>query len=499
MKNSILLAALLLLAGCATTGKVAVKNDFFLDEGFRENYLKQRPELPETIKQAVREARIVPGMSTAMVEELLGPPAKKYLSETDWMEVWFYPRLSVGFNNKREVVSVVEETSLRRAPEALDREIRVRREKALQQEREQAAAVLARRVWSLAFVVETPEQPGQVWVVGSDGKGLRKVADLAEYITWAFDEKTLAGVVLQKKEDGTSQEQFALWDVSTGQGNFLPVESEGGFLQWLADRKLLAVHPGQGRRIIFVDREGNQRGSQILSGQSNLPLQWPVWSPDGSAVAFYERKGPVPQLVVRETAGERVLFTLEAVEPVPVVWSPDSRQLLATRLTGLPAGEKRKTPVVSDESEENRTSISQERWLKLKRELVVVDVSSGQVRSTGIRGKAGQFNYSQGAWSPDGSCFVLAVATRGQKESIYRRETSGRLVQIADLPPAVSCQEVVFRPDGAAIAFVLNGQTVWSSSPEGKNRTLLVEVKEGFIRQLCWAPWASPGQVAPEK
>jgi|GEM_PF-1407023 len=484
MRKPVLFAVLVLLAGCATE-KFSAKNDFFLDQNFRQEYLKQKPELPEAVKQAIAKAEIIPGMPATVVSELLGLPPKRYISETEMMEVWFYPRLSIGFNNKGQVISVVEEPSLRRLPDTLDREIRERRLRNSQQKQAESKMLLAKRIWQLAFLIDTPEQPGQVWVVTSQGKGLKQVGSLVEYLTWAFDEKTLVGVVLKKKEDGTAEESFAIFNLETGESKVVAVESNGGYPSWVPQQKLLAVHTGQGRRVIFVDKQGNQKTSEVLAGKLNQSVFLPSWSPDGATVAFYEMEGRMGNLVVLETTSQKQIIVLEGVEARPIVWSPDSRRFLATRFLS------------QGSSGRKLSQLPEKKWGQLKRELVVIDVYTGKVMPTGIRGKAGQFSYSMNAWSPEGNSFVVCAAGSGKKENIYLVEVSGRLTKITDLPRNVSCQEACFQPDGSRIAFVLNSEAIWTVTVEGKEKTLLAETREGIIKQLVWCPWGSLPESQP--
>ncbi|MCM8769403.1 MAG: hypothetical protein NC911_07035 [Candidatus Omnitrophica bacterium] len=486
MKKSFWLI-LALLTGCVSQKAFRAEKDFFLDENFRRKYIQEKPDLPEGVKAAVLRAEIWPGMSQTIVEELLGPPEKKYVSETDWLEVWFY---SVGFNHKKEVVSVIEEPLLQRQPSSLDKEIKRRRQEEMQQRKKEIANVLAGRVWSLAFVVDSPEEPGQVWVIDSEGKGLKKVGSQAEHISWVFGESTLAALILKKKEDGTSQERFALWDISKSEEKEIPLEVEGGFFSWASGQKWLAIHPGNSRQIVFVDREGTQKGSKILPGKLNQPVRWPVFSPDGSAVAFYEGAGPAAKLVVMETIGDRVSVVLEPAEPAPVVWSPDSRRLVATLFLEKSTVDKIRMPKEGETTEglEKNARRLLEKWRRLKRELVVLDTYTGEITKTGIRGLAGQINYTQNAWAPDGDYLVVTTAL-GKKESVCRVEASGRWKVIAQFEQNVSCQEAALRPDSQAVVFVLNGQAIWSVTPEGKDRKLLATVKEGIIRELTWSPW----------
>jgi dipeptidyl aminopeptidase/acylaminoacyl peptidase len=67
----------------------------------------------------------------------------------------------------------------------------------------------------------------------------------------------------------------------------------------------------------------------------------PVWSPDGSRLAFVSMRGNHSFIGVLDVKARRVTFMAPSVDfdDAPV-WSPDGRQIAFTRRPGLPFGQQ---------------------------------------------------------------------------------------------------------------------------------------------------------------
>lgn len=91
----------LMAAGCITTQP---RKDFTRDKKLRESYVAEHQKLPEDIKQAILQGEIIPGMEKKTVKDLLDEPLEKYESETGMMEIWYYQKLYIGFDEKGKVV-----------------------------------------------------------------------------------------------------------------------------------------------------------------------------------------------------------------------------------------------------------------------------------------------------------------------------------------------------------------------------------------------------------
>ena len=96
---------LILAAGCAT---MQPGKDFTRDKELRESYVQEHQELQEDIKQAILQGEIIPGMEKKTIKDLLYEPLEKYESETDMMEVWYYEKFYIGFDEKGKVVKSEE-------------------------------------------------------------------------------------------------------------------------------------------------------------------------------------------------------------------------------------------------------------------------------------------------------------------------------------------------------------------------------------------------------
>jgi hypothetical protein len=85
-------------------------DSFYSSPDIRSAYVSNHPALSPEIKQAVVEGRIIPGMDTATIEDLFGPPEKTYISESGLMQVWFYDnsKFAFGFDNKGKLIKVLE-------------------------------------------------------------------------------------------------------------------------------------------------------------------------------------------------------------------------------------------------------------------------------------------------------------------------------------------------------------------------------------------------------
>jgi len=102
MKKLILFTFLLLFAGALFSDRK--KGKTFLDISFRENYVKNHPELKEEWRVSILKGEIPVGMEKEEVEKILGSNYEKYNSKTGLMEVWIYEKYYVGFDKNGKVV-----------------------------------------------------------------------------------------------------------------------------------------------------------------------------------------------------------------------------------------------------------------------------------------------------------------------------------------------------------------------------------------------------------
>ena len=103
MKELILFSFLILFAGCICEGNKK-KEKTFLDISFRENYVKNHPEIEEEWKMSILKGEIPIGMEKEEVEKILGKNYQIYKSKTGLMEVWTYEKYYVGFDKNGKVI-----------------------------------------------------------------------------------------------------------------------------------------------------------------------------------------------------------------------------------------------------------------------------------------------------------------------------------------------------------------------------------------------------------
>ncbi len=106
-KGYIFVLSFLLFSGCATIKKKKEKKEIeksFLNPLWREEIVKNVPDLSEKEKKVILDGKILVGMEKEKVEKVLGLPYGKYISDSKMMEVWFYDDFFVGFDKDGKVV-----------------------------------------------------------------------------------------------------------------------------------------------------------------------------------------------------------------------------------------------------------------------------------------------------------------------------------------------------------------------------------------------------------
>lgn len=104
---TVFLSILIFLTGCSTTTKkikIEKNKQSFLCPEWRQEIVKNIPDLDEKEKAEILEGKIPAGMSKEKVEKILGTPYGKYQSDSKMMEVWFYDEVFVGFDKDGKVV-----------------------------------------------------------------------------------------------------------------------------------------------------------------------------------------------------------------------------------------------------------------------------------------------------------------------------------------------------------------------------------------------------------
>jgi Tol biopolymer transport system component len=334
------------------------------------------------------------------------------------------------------------------------------------------------------------------WVVGADGRGARRLANLAiepgQWSAWSPDGTTLAfpGVPLDKKSANE-----AVYTVRVDGTGFRRVTrnqtrreraAEAGIVDiaWAPDGKRLAfmrydlVHADE---IDIVGSDGrNER--RVASGGC------PVWSPDGRRLAFWaqDRKGRFAGIdVVRPGKGPPRVIARTKGAWCPV-WSADGHRIFFFVGARNPYVANADTGAVSKPSAAERRQVrlaptAGQFWStdgKLLDAEGDFDENHYVVRVLTLHGVASTFRWSDDyspVWSPDGR--KLAFVRMQKVEQIFILDTvSKRLHRLAaGTNPAWSS-------DGNWIAF------------ERKNEIFVVPARGGVARSIgkgrhpVWSP-----------
>ncbi len=291
----------------------------------------------------------------------------------------------------------------------------------------------------LAFVAADRGLP-QIFVVGADGTGRRRLTSAAEPTTtpvWSPDGRRIAFIrrtgadthIYIMDADGGSQRPL-----TTGPGRAAsPAWSPDG-------RQIVFTATSNGPSQIAAVRSDGSRRRDLAPARSDQRA--PAWSPDGRLIAFLSKTGGGYFDLYAVGADGRNLRQVPT--PAPSL-QPD-----VTEFVWLPDGRLAYT---------NRSGLAQEG-------ITVTTVGGAEHRYLG--------SGSAPAWSPDGRRLAFVVSHSGAPE-IYVRSAGGKAVRLSD--PSLACVRPAWSPDGRRIAFlILGGGTV---------RLMVTDADGGHRRQLA--------------
>jgi Tol biopolymer transport system component len=242
------------------------------------------------------------------------------------------------------------------------------------------------------------------------------------------------------------------------------------------DGRRLAVYraPAANTDVWLIDAA---RGGRTRFTFDSGTDAFPVWSPDGSRIAFASsRKGAFNLYVKASTgAGGEELILESPLNKVPSQWSPDGRYLVYRLTTekgydlwALPmSGDRTPIPLATTPFEEREGQVSPDsRWLAYQ------STESGrfEVYIQAFPAASGKWQVSQNGgaqvrWSPDGKQLYY-MALDGRLHVVDVRVTSDRAIDVGtDVPlftprtaggplPGSDKQTYVVAPDGRLLVIV---------------------------------------------
>jgi Tol biopolymer transport system component len=295
----------------------------------------------------------------------------------------------------------------------------------------------------------------------------------------------------------SQREGFALHFLDADKGILAPV---------VASPPYRALNPPQlapdGERILFeVERNGeralfllDRHGAVLYEQDRRVGIRQPVWSPDGSRVAYWGTTDGFWRFYLMNRDGEAAQSISDTVGLVPYtypLWSPDGRYILyriwvtergsTIYLLDTHTGASRTLADVLSATGDLVWS-PDGRWLAYRSErsrngeVHVLDVETGEEHNL-THHPAIDF---QPDWSPDGRELVF-VSNRAGQGDLFRMSADGSLIQRVTSGGAWRPD---WSPDGDQIAFISRRSgrdQLYTIHPDGSGLRAITDVHAGIV------------------
>jgi TolB protein len=269
---------------------------------------------------------------------------------------------------------------------------------------------------------------------------------------------------------GDLEAVFVINPDGTGRQRLTPGGMSSSKLSWSPDgRQILFDRGSEGEgEVVLMNADGSDL--HVITSNPRLVYNGPVWSPDGTLIAFISGDANVDIMDADGSNVRRVLDNAPDCSPGNgVSWSPDSTRLVY---------------VLECDPEKGRQSTAIE--------VIGVDgngrkVLIGPIEVIPTNSAAG---YSEPAWSPDGA-HILFVETQdvasGVRSQIYVMNANGSNIQRLT-PDQGDDWSPVWSPDGTRIAFLSGTGQVWVMNADGSDRMQVTHEPVGVMFAPAWQP-----------
>jgi Tol biopolymer transport system component len=273
----------------------------------------------------------------------------------------------------------------------------------------------------------------------------------------------------------------------SGLGGYSPIVSP-----WLEEPEDVAADNGE---VWLMDPDG-RRQTRLVEAAPNVDLGLPIWSPDGSKIAFTRFTGPADD----PGAGDHDIWVANAdgSEAHPFAtgpgwqwfprWSPDGAWIayteeaaggpwLSSGPVGPDLGQGPQGPVFPGANAPSRPEA--ELWLR------AADGSGEPVRITDAAG-----DDRSSSWSPDGARLVFDSTRDGNTELYVIDANGSNSVRLTD--EAGEDWAASWSPDGQTIAFTSDRSSlaqIWTVAADGSGSTQLTDDPVGAL----WPSWSPDG------